>query len=160
MTLRDVFLWLTGIFWIGVGYHAVRCPNTVPCDPQVSAPAGQSPPLAGPIGESRAASAPAATQRQAPRIPPKPGLREITAAELAKHSQPDDCWIAIAGTVYDLSGYVDLHPSKQQEMDGYCGKEGTKAWDLKDTGKEKGQPHTKRAAEFLGEYPQIGTFRK
>ena len=154
MTLRNLFLWLTGAFWIGIGYHAVRCPNTVPCEPG-AATAASGVPVAGPL------TPPAAAPRaQAPRIPAKPGLREITAAELSKHAQPEDCWIAIAGTVYDLSGYVDLHPSKQQEMDGYCGKEGTKAWDLKDSGKEKGQPHTKRAAEFLGEYPQVGSFRK
>ena len=158
MTLRNLFLWLTGAFWIGIGYHAVRCPNTVPCEPG-AATAASGVPVAGPLAPPLAP--PAATPRaQAPRIPTKPGLREITAAELSKHAQPEDCWIAIAGTVYDLSGYVDLHPSKQQEMDGYCGKEGTKAWDLKDSGKEKGQPHTKRAAEFLGEYPQVGSFRK
>lgn len=153
MTLRNVFLWLTGAFWIGIGYHAVRCPNTVPCPPG-TAPAASCAPVAGPLAP------PVAPRAQAPRIPAQPGLREISAAELARHSQPDDCWIAIAGTVYDLTGYIDLHPSKQQEMDDYCGKEGTKAWDLKDSGKEKSQPHTKRAAEFLGEYPQVGTFRK
>lgn len=152
MTLRDLFLWLTGAFWIGIGYHAVRCPPTVPCTPQAGVARSEAV-----AGNAAVAAAPRA---QAPRIPVQPGLREIDAPELARHSQPDDCWIAIAGTVYDLTGYVDLHPSKQQEMEGFCGKEGTKAWDLKDSGKEKGQPHTKRAAEFLGEYPQVGTFRK
>lgn len=154
MTLRDIFLWLTGAFWIGVGYHAVRCPNPAPCPPV-------SVTMAPGATANRSPAPPAVTPSvQAPRIPARPGLREISATELAKHSQPDDCWIAIAGTVYDLTDYIDLHPSKMQEMDGYCGKEGTKAWDIKDSGKEKGLPHTKRAAEFLGEYPQVGSFRK
>jgi predicted heme/steroid binding protein len=144
MSLRSLFFWLTGAFWLGVGYHAVRCPSAVPCPHQLSA------------GEAPRSDAP----RHAPRIAARPGLRETGAEELARHAQADDCWIAIAGTVYDLTDYVDLHPSKQQEMEKYCGKEGTTAWDIKGAGKDKGQPHTKRAAEFLAEYPQVGTLRK
>jgi predicted heme/steroid binding protein len=145
MILRNTFLWTTGLFWIGIGYFAVRCDCNAP---GAGTPAALSRPAAG---EPR---------NLAPRIARKPDLPTVTTAELARHATPDDCWIEIAGTVYDLTGYVDLHPSKQQEMDGYCGKLGTGAWDVKDNGKDRGKPHTKRAAEFLEEYPQVGVLKQ
>jgi cytochrome b involved in lipid metabolism len=146
MTLRDIFLWTTGLFWIGVGYYAVRC--------DCQAPAGKT---AATLSRPSAATD---ARPQAPRIVRKPDLPAVSAADLARHATPDDCWIEIAGTVYDLSGYVDLHPSKEQEMEGYCGKAGTRAWDVKDNGKDRGKPHTKRAAEFLEEYPQVGVLKQ
>ena len=32
----------------------------------------------------------------------------ITPAELASHSKPDDLWVAVDGTVYDLSDFADV----------------------------------------------------
>lgn len=34
----------------------------------------------------------------------------ITPEELAVHCTRDDCWLAIDGTVYDATDFVDLHP--------------------------------------------------
>lgn len=144
MTLREIFLWMTGAFWIGIGYYAVRCECNAPGANVTNA-------LSRPSSDE--------ARNQAPRIARKPDLPLLTAADLARHATPDDCWIEIAGTVYDLTGYVELHPSKQQEMEGYCGKAGTRAWDIKDNGKDRGKPHTKRAAEFLEEYPQVGVLK-
>lgn len=140
MKLRDLFLWLTGLFWLGIGYYAVRCP-----DPAAHAHGGHAP-----------ASVSVASK---PILPVKPGLPLITPAELAKHATISDCWIALHGVVYDLTAFVDYHPSKHQEMDVFCGKDGTKPWDVKDSGKEKGKPHGGRALEFLEEYPQVGVYK-
>ena len=134
MKMRHVFLLLTGVFWMGVGYYALTAKAVRPGAPAVL----EVKPGAG------------------PRVARKPNLPTIGAAELARHSTPGDCWIVIAGTVYDLTGYVDLHPSKHQEMEQFCGKDGTRPWDVKDSGKERGQPHTRRSVEFLEEYPQMG----
>ena len=84
----------------------------------------------------------------------------LSPIELAGHAKSDDCWIAIDGTVYDLTGYVDLHPSKHDEMTKFCGKDGTRPWDIKDAGKDKGKPHTRRSADFLEEYPQMGVLQE
>jgi len=146
MKLRDLFLLVTVAFWIGVAGYLGR-------PPEANRQSG--------TGDQNVANG-AADRKLANgiRIPRKPGLPTVTTEDLARHNRPDDCWIAIAGTVYDLTAYIDLHPSKQQEMDGYCGKDGTRAWDIKDSGKDRGQAHTQRAAEFLEEYPQVGVLRK
>ncbi|KAJ1454457.1 cytochrome b5-like heme/steroid binding domain-containing protein [Pelagophyceae sp. CCMP2097] len=34
----------------------------------------------------------------------------FTLAEVAKHDQPDDAWIIVAGKVYDVTRYIDDHP--------------------------------------------------
>lgn len=136
MKLSHVFFSMTGLFWLAVAYYAA-----------VQAP-------------SRSAAAVAAVDGpKAPRVARRPNLPTLTAAELRRHATAGDCWIAIDGTVYDLSGYVDIHPSKHQEMEAYCGKDGTRPWDVKDVGKDKGKPHTRRSAEFLEEYPQMGVLK-
>lgn len=135
MKLRHHFFWMTGVFWLGVGYYALT-----------AAP-------------HRGGATAGVTGNQAPRIARKPGLPTIDAAELARHNQPADCWIAIDGTVFDVTAYVDLHPSKHNEMNHYCGKDGTQPWDIKDAGKDKGKPHTRRSADFLEEYPQMGVLK-
>ena len=34
----------------------------------------------------------------------------FTAAEVARHCTPDDCWLIIKGNVYDVSGWGESHP--------------------------------------------------
>jgi ferredoxin-NADP reductase len=36
--------------------------------------------------------------------------REVTIAELARHNKPGSLWMAIAGTVYDLTSFGESHP--------------------------------------------------
>jgi succinate dehydrogenase/fumarate reductase flavoprotein subunit len=38
-------------------------------------------------------------------------LRDVSMAELQKHNTPEDCWIAIAGTVYDFTAFAEEHPA-------------------------------------------------
>lgn len=40
----------------------------------------------------------------------------ITAVELAKHVSSDDCWIAIDGSVYDISKFLNDHPGGDSVM--------------------------------------------
>lgn len=63
----------------------------------------------------------------------------FTLAEVATHDNIDDCYIAIQGKVYDVTGFIDQHPGGVDKITSGCGKEMTgvfaaihsnRAWDL------------------------------
>ncbi len=72
----------------------------------------------------------------------------IARSELARHASSDNCWMAIRGTVYDLSAYLPRHPSPPEIVLPWCGKEATQAYDTK----TKGRPHSAYADELLARY--------
>ena len=37
---------------------------------------------------------------------------EVTYKQLSKHNRRRDCWIALNGTVYNVTPYMDFHPGK------------------------------------------------
>ncbi|ABD87487.1 cytochrome b5 domain-containing protein [Rhodopseudomonas palustris] len=74
--------------------------------------------------------------------------RAIAAAELAKHTTPETCWMAIRGDVYDLAAYLPDHPSRPQIIEPWCGKDATEAYNTK----TKNRPHSKEADEMLPKY--------
>lgn len=37
-------------------------------------------------------------------------MTEISSEELSKHSVYKNCWVAVEGSVYDISSYIDEHP--------------------------------------------------
>ena len=121
---RALFVAATLVFWNAVGYYAVRCPHT---DHRVDLVSGT------------AAAAPGASAG-------------YNSAEVAKHRTPEDCWVSIDGKVYDISGFVDIHPGDIELMKRYCGKESSGPYAVKESGKERGQAHSRRANEFLEEY--------
>ncbi len=79
--------------------------------------------------------------------------RVISASELARHARPDDCWMAIRGSVYDVTAYLPDHPSRAGVVEPWCGKEATEAYNTK----TKGRPHSSAADQLLAGY-RIGTF--
>lgn len=78
--------------------------------------------------------------------------RSIAPAELARHARPDDCWMAIRGSVHDVSAYLPEHPSRPSIVLPWCGREATEAYDTK----TKGRPHSAHADALLATY-RIGT---
>ncbi|MEK7202056.1 MAG: cytochrome b5 domain-containing protein [Patescibacteria group bacterium] len=63
----------------------------------------------------------------------------LTAAEVAKHSTPSDCYLIINSKVYNVSTYIGLHPGGVRNITSKCGSEVTGifaaihsnfAWDL------------------------------
>lgn len=93
----------------------------------------------------RAATVPAA------QAPPQP---EYTLKDIAKHAVAADCWMAIAGQVYDFSTYVSQHPAAPEVITRYCGMEATRAFETKD----RGRPHSEYAKSLLPRY-RIGALR-
>src|SRR5690606_7107966 len=88
-----------------------------------------------------------ALRRPAPvsDAPARPGL---TRDEIARHDQPDDCWLIIRGKVYDVSSYIPSHPAPRETITDYCGAESTRAFESKD----RGRPHSAQAWQMLEAY--------
>ncbi|MCC7414022.1 MAG: cytochrome b5 domain-containing protein [Gammaproteobacteria bacterium] len=71
--------------------------------------------------------------------------RRIDAAELARHGEPGDCWLAIDGKVYAVTDYVPSHPSAPEVVTRWCGREASEAFATKGTGR----PHSASARASL-----------
>lgn len=57
-----------------------------------------------------------------------PKERIVTASELAKHNTPEDCWVAIHGTVYDLTSFAEEHPAGPESIHVLAGQDGSEAF--------------------------------
>lgn len=84
----------------------------------------------------------------------KPAVKGYLLAEVAGHARQDDCWMAIEGSVYDITTYLPDHPSAPELILPWCGKEATQAWRTKN----KGRRHSSRANQLLEKY-RIGQLR-
>lgn len=59
-----------------------------------------------------------------------------TAAEVATHNSPGDCWTSINGTVYNVTDWEDKHPGGAARIQQLCGIDGTSLFD----GQHEGEP--------------------
>jgi succinate dehydrogenase/fumarate reductase flavoprotein subunit len=55
-------------------------------------------------------------------------LRDVSMAELQKQNTPEDCWVTIAGIVYDLTAFAEEHSAGAQSIHDLAGKDGTAAF--------------------------------
>ncbi|QSA97471.1 cytochrome b5-like heme/steroid binding domain-containing protein [Methylococcus sp. EFPC2] len=78
--------------------------------------------------------------------------KAISPTELVKHALPGNCWMAIRGSVYDLTAYLPEHPSLPDMIEPWCGKVATEAYETK----TKGRQHSSYADELLAKY-RIGS---
>lgn len=53
----------------------------------------------------------------------------FTPAEVAQHTFSTDCWIIIAGEVYDVTSFVDSHPGGADLLSAQCGQDATTAFE-------------------------------
>jgi cytochrome b involved in lipid metabolism len=72
------------------------------------------------------------------------------ALELANHNSKENCWLAIAGKVYDVTKYIYAHPGGSGEIIKYCGQDGTRAFASKD--KSNPKDHSAQAYAMLAPY--------
>jgi hypothetical protein len=72
-------------------------------------------------------------------------LERVSPAELAQYDQPESCWMAINGLVYDVTDYIPRHPTPPEVLYEWCGKDATEGWD----DKGGGRPHSPRAEALL-----------
>ncbi|MCH8529444.1 MAG: FMN-binding protein [Saccharospirillum sp.] len=74
--------------------------------------------------------------------------RVISLEELAENNHADSCWKAIDGRVYDITDYIDDHPTPASVLTDWCGKESTDAW----YDKGNGRPHSPGAQALLVQF--------
>jgi len=55
--------------------------------------------------------------------------RIITLEELSKHKSDDDMWMAINGSVYDVTNFLDDHPGGDEVMRDVAGMDATDEFD-------------------------------
>ncbi|GGX40413.1 cytochrome b5 domain-containing protein [Saccharospirillum salsuginis] len=72
----------------------------------------------------------------------------VSLQELASHDSADSCWKAIDGRVYDITDYINFHPTDPEVVTEWCGKVATDAW----YDKGNGRAHSARATAMLAEY--------
>ncbi len=73
-------------------------------------------------------------------------VKLYTAAEVAAHKTPDDCWFIIHGKVYNVSGSGDKHPGGESIYQG-CGIDATQLFETRPMG--SGTPHSEKAREYM-----------
>ena len=83
-----------------------------------------------------------------PEPMPVPVEKNYSLAEVARHGAENDCWMAIDGQVYNLTGYLPEHPSKPSIILPWCGREASDAYRTK----TKGRAHSPAAAQLLPAY--------
>lgn len=82
-------------------------------------------------------------------------LPVITTTELAKHNNKESCWKEIYGKVYDITDYINQHPTPPHVLTRWCGKESTAAWEAI----RGGRSHSQAALSML-EHFLIGIYQK
>lgn len=76
-------------------------------------------------------SAPKVTAAAAAPAPPvKKEMRDITAAEVAKHNKDDDCWVIVNGEVLDVTKFLPDHPGGKKAILLFAGKDATEEFNM------------------------------
>lgn len=70
----------------------------------------------------------------------------FTRDAVSAHNVKTDCWIIIDSSVYDITSSLKDHLRYKYELDPWCGKEATQAWETKDG---KGKAHSRKAQLML-----------
>ena len=99
-------------------------------------------------------SAPSPSSTETP-LPSATADGGYSAADVARHATPSDCWIVVNGRVYDVTRYLAQHPGGAATITPWCGKESTVAYETEDgVG-----THSSRADRLLESYV-VGDLRR
>lgn len=56
--------------------------------------------------------------------------------EVASHNTGADCWIVVGDSVYDITAYIDRHPTPSSVVTPWCGTDATRAMRTKGYGRD------------------------
>lgn len=140
MNTLKIALLAASIILIGAGC-AQKSEQTSPAQPTMQTPAEQG----SSVDEMKADAITAENGAL-------PGDIVYTLDEVSAHDAPNDCWMAINGKVYDVSGYAVRHPGGATVYEG-CGTDATTLFEARPTASNT--PHSNKAQEDLGNF-EIG----
>lgn len=82
-----------------------------------------------PVSNVRIVSSPSgSSQTTASNVATSKAPRKVSVSELQQHNTPDNCWVAIHGTVYDMTTFAEEHPAGPESIHALAGKDGTEAF--------------------------------
>ncbi|KAG0247812.1 hypothetical protein BG011_000888 [Mortierella polycephala] len=81
-------------------------------------------------GAATAAVAAAAPVAAPAAAAPPQKLRSITAAEVAKHNTPEDCWVIVNGQVLDVTKFLPDHPGGKKAILIFAGRDATEEFNM------------------------------
>lgn len=73
-------------------------------------------------------SQPAVEGTNEAEIAEQDAVETFSLDDVAQHSTLDDCWIAVDGVVYDVSGFGPSHPGGASRIEQICGTDATDAF--------------------------------
>ncbi|MGI1679482.1 MAG: cytochrome b5 domain-containing protein [Cellvibrionaceae bacterium] len=74
--------------------------------------------------------------------------KTFTIEEVSKHNSSSDCWLIILKKVYDVTDYLELHPSSPGTIESWCGSIATDGMERKGIGVD----HSEEAYALLNQY--------
>jgi len=77
-----------------------------------------------------------------------PGPAHFTLQEIARHDRLEDCWMAIEGSVFNLTDYIPRHPTRPELLESWCGTDATAGMRTKGNDSD----HSPRAWRMLERY--------
>ncbi len=73
-----------------------------------------------------------------------PGTITLSAQQIATHNTAANCWMIVNNNVYNVTSYLNQHPGGRSAILGYCGKDGSAAFE--------GLPHSTNAHQLLANF--------
>jgi len=73
----------------------------------------------------------------------------FTLEELSAHNTPEDCWVAIDGTVYDITPFPPEHPTGSEAVTRWCGQDASQGFATKN---DSGGSHSAKSKLYLDQY--------
>ena len=69
------------------------------------------------------------------RLDAQPPPATYTLQDVAQHADAESCWMAIDGSVYDITAYIPMHPTSPDVLLEWCGREATEGMRTKGYGR-------------------------
>lgn len=122
MTNKSITIIVAALLIVGIGYFVYdKKQEDLNPTPATSA-------------SSESVNSSASSTSEETSLPPSNG---IALTEVEAHHTRETCWVAISGSVYDLTSWIPKHPGGEQAILQLCGTNGTAKFTAQHGGNSK-----------------------